>query len=100
MKIAAFIEQTKGNSYRAFSTSPAEVEADGTTREQAIDRLRETLQQRLAQLEVVEVDVAAKVEPHPWLTIAGSWKDRPGMDEFEQAVRDYRRQVDEDESRP
>lgn len=100
MKIAAFIERTSGNGYRAFSTSPADVEADGTTREQAVERLRATLQQRLAQLEVVEVDVTARVEPHPWLAIAGSWKDRPGIDEFEQAVRDYRRQVDEDESRP
>ena len=100
MKIAAFIEQTNGNGYRAFSTFPAEMEADGITRDEALERLRAMLQQRMAQLEAVEVDVSAKIEPNPWLAIAGSWKDRPGIDEFEQAVRDYRLQVDQDESRP
>ena len=99
MKIAAFVEQTKGNGYRAFSTSPVDVTANGDTREQAIERFRATLHERMALLDVVEVEMPAKTEVNPWLAIAGTWANCPEIDEFEQCVKEYRQQVDQDENR-
>jgi hypothetical protein len=34
------------------------------------------------------------------MALAGTWKDRPDLAEFEQNIREYRRQIDADPDRP
>jgi hypothetical protein len=34
------------------------------------------------------------------MPFAGTWKDRPDLAEFEQNIREYRREVDADPDRP
>jgi hypothetical protein len=35
----------------------------------------------------------------PWLAMAGTWRDHPDAAEFQQNMKDYRREVDEDQAR-
>ncbi len=46
-----------------------------------------TLEQLLAK---------AKADNHPWLPAIGIFEDDPVFDEWQQAIQDYRRSMDED----
>ena len=45
--------------------------------------------------EIVPLDVGN--ETHPWLQFAGMFKDDPMLDEWKQAMADYRDQVEKDD---
>lgn len=59
--------------------------------------MKERVDRELGDGEIVRPEERV---PNPWLAIAGTWKDRPDLDEFEENIRDYRRQVDADPDRP
>ena len=92
------VKRLKSNGYRARSLALPDVVAEASTRDEAIQQVRERLQEELAESEFVD-DGLSDSTMNPWLAIAGSWKDRQDLDEFRDAVRDYRRQVDEDPNR-
>ena len=93
------VKRLKSKSYRARSLALPDVVAEASTRDEAIQKVRERLQLELAESEVVDDGLSELVTTNPWLAIAGSWKDRQDLDRFADAIRDYRRQVDEDPNR-
>jgi hypothetical protein len=95
MQIPVLVERVKGNGYRARGKEPFAVSARGATREEALAKLRAKIQARLKNgTEIVGLEVGP--QPHPWMEFAGMFKDDPMFDDWQKAIAEYRRQVDND----
>jgi hypothetical protein len=63
-----------------------------------MEKLRNVIQARLDQgAEIAYLEFAEK--ENPWLQLIGVYKDDPYLDEYNQAIAEYRKQVDEDPDR-
>jgi hypothetical protein len=96
MQIQVLINPIANNRYQACGGPPFPFIAEGDTPHEALENLRQLIQDRLkAGAVICRIDVPAHESPTAqW---AGSWKpDDPLYQEWRQAVEDYRRQVDED----
>lgn len=100
MEFEVIVEQLDQNGYRATALAPSPLSAEGTTKEDALAQISKLIEGRLADAEIVRLDVPVRGEKNPWLAIAGSWRDHPDIDELEQHIREYRRQADADPNRP
>jgi hypothetical protein len=45
---------------------------------------------------MIEEKIPEIDQTNPWLAIAGTWRDNPELDEVEENIRAYRREVDAD----
>ncbi len=98
MQIPVVVERVKGNGYRARSAEPVAVSVRGPTRDEALSRLREKIQARLQKgIELVGLEVGPPA--NPWLQGAGMFKDDPWIDDWEESMAEYRRQIEEDPNR-
>ncbi len=99
MQIPVLIEPVNNNGYRATIGPPVAMAAEGATRDEALGRLQQALQDRLgAGAEISALEVAVQV--HPLAAYAGMFKDNPLFDAWQQAIADYRRQADQDSEAP
>jgi predicted RNase H-like HicB family nuclease len=97
MKIPVLIEPIANGGFRATGGPPFEVTAQGTTREETLARLREAIDHRMVEGSVLvplEIDTT---EENPWIAVAGMFRDDPLFDEWQEAIAEYRRKVDEDD---
>jgi hypothetical protein len=91
-----FLQQTADNGYKAIPLLFPDCVAVGETRDEALANLKAVLSARLAQGEIVGVELG---EPeHPWLAGAGMFKDDAAYDDFLGEIEAYRREVDEAEA--
>lgn len=93
MQIAVAVEPIPLGGFRAASAAPFTVSAEGTTREEAVAKVRTELNKQLEQGNVVLIEVGPALE-NPWLKMAGSLKDDPVVNEWRVAVEEYRRERD------
>ncbi len=95
MDIPVLIEPVAGNGFRARGCEPFALAADGATREEALEKLRAQLQQRLQSgAEIVSLRVQDRA--NPWVQFAGMFKDDPYFAEVIDIMAEERRRVDED----
>ncbi len=95
MQIPVLVERLKGNGYRARGAGPLAISAKGSSREEALAKLRSRIQTRLKNgAELVSLDIGP--QPHPWLEFAGMFKDDPWIDEWKQSIEEYRKSVEDD----
>lgn len=118
MRIPVMIEPTAGKGYVARACMPFGWSAEGETAEQALRNLREEAVKFVAAGgRVAEVDLLAPADPgttpedkgaivappaggNPWLEIAGTLDpDDPEVEEWKQAIEEYRREIDNDPDR-
>ena len=99
MDISVVVEKVADNGYQATSYVPTHVVAQGSTREEALDRLCDQLRGRLSHAEVVTLSVPLLGDAHPWKSIASSWREHPDRSQIEQNLQEYRQQVDADPDR-
>ncbi len=99
MNIPVLIEPIAKNGFRATGGAPFQITVEGTTRDEAIARLRAEIDKRMAEgATVVSLDITS-VEENPWIKGAGMFRDDPQFDEWQAAIAEYRRKVDaEDET--
>ena len=96
MQIPVLIEPLEGHGFRARLGEPFGFSAEGATRNEAVDRLKELLNMRLsAGSSVTPLEVPVSLE-NTLSYFAGTLKDDPLLDHWKQAMADYRRQVEED----
>jgi len=93
MKIRMVVEPMEPVGYRAKAEEPFAMIAEAASREESIQMLRAMIQKQLAQgtpLELIEINPS-----HPWAKFVGTWdEDDPVLKEWEQAVKEYREQMD------
>ena len=96
MEIRVAIERVAGNGYRARGGELFPFTAEGETREQALAKLQALIEERLKSgTEVVTLQVDGG-QQSAWQAMAGMFKDDPLFDEWQKAIEEYRREVDED----
>ena len=95
MQIPVLIEPVAGNGYRARGLVPDTFAAEGTTREEALDKLRQRLQDQVAagaQFATLEVPGTE----HPLARAAGIFRpDDPLVQEWEEIMAENRKRDDE-----
>ena len=99
MDIPILLEPLPADGYRATSLLPTRLSVEAASREEALRQVTRLVHEQLAHSEVVHLNVPLAGESHPWRSLAGTWKDHPDIDEFDQHLSDYRRQVDADPNR-
>ena len=99
MDVSVMLEQIQGNGYRATALVPTPLVAEAPTREEAVDKIRGLIGERLSHAEFIHVEVPANAGPNPWLDIAGTWRDHPDVDKVIENIQAYRREVDADPDR-
>ena len=91
------VEPVSGNGFRATSGSPLGLEIEAPTREEAINKLRELIDRRIAAgAEVVGVEIGTS--DHPLAPFAGMLKGDPLLQPWKDAIADYRAQTDRSEA--
>ncbi|HWY87456.1 MAG TPA: hypothetical protein VNX28_12060 [Gemmataceae bacterium] len=100
MEIPVIVEKLHGNGFRARASMPESLSIEGPSRDAVLTGMRDLLQEKLAEVEVVRLDVSVPGEENPWLAVAGMWKDNADALEAEEYSRQYRQQVDADPERP
>ena len=95
MDIPVWLERVDGNGYRARAMEPLGLTADAPTRDEALQKLRDLIAERLAAgAELVRLEVPGS--EHPLARFAGRLRDHPLLGAWEQAMADYRQQIEDD----
>jgi predicted RNase H-like HicB family nuclease len=95
MQIPVLIERIAGDGYRARGGEPLAFSAEGATREEALARFKEQIRARLSNgAEMVSVELPSA--PSALAEFAGMFKDDPLFDDWQKAIADYRREVEND----
>ncbi len=85
MQYQIFVQNQADNSFIAAVIGMPDCIAEGQTREAAIANAKATLQSRLAQGEIVTIEVEGPnqtVSGNPWLESFGAFKTDPTFDDF------------------
>jgi hypothetical protein len=100
MHMLVLIEPIAGNGYVAKTGEPLSLRAEGLTQDEALAKLRQELNARLADgSRVVSLEVAA--EPHPLAEFAGMFPaDDPLVREWIEIMAENRRLADADPDLP
>jgi hypothetical protein len=97
MQIPILIQPMAGNGFRSMGGEPFDLRAEGTTRAEVIAKLQDQLQQRIsAGAELMSLSVTQ----NPWADCAGMFANDPYFDEWQQAIAENRRKMDEDDTIP
>src|SRR5690242_15122328 len=94
MQIPVLIEPIAGNNgYRARGGEPLPLVVEAPTREEALAKLQEALQDRLRNgAELVPLETAP--QPHPLAEFAGMFKDDPYFEQVLEIMEENRRKMD------
>jgi predicted RNase H-like HicB family nuclease len=93
MRISVLIEPVSGHGYRAKGCEPFDLIAEGATRDEALQKLRELIEARVsAGAEIVTLEVP--VAEHARNAFAGVFRDDPLVEEWKQTMAELRRQAD------
>lgn len=93
MDISILVEPVANDGYRAVVGNPWGLEVAAPTREEAIGKLRQLIERRVAAgAEVVAVSIGNTA--HPLANFAGMLKDDPLVGLWQQAMSDYRNERD------
>lgn len=65
MELSVLIQQTAGNGFRAWCGEPIPASADGNTREEALAKLRATIEEKSRGVEVVRLTISPRPSPTP-----------------------------------
>jgi len=94
MTYDVLLEQNEDNNYTARVLAWPDCAVQAKTRETALSMARTVILERLAQADIVTIEITPEEIEHPWLKFAGMWADDPHMDEFRAEIERYRREID------
>jgi predicted RNase H-like HicB family nuclease len=96
MQIPVLIEPIADAGFRARSGEPLSLVAEGSTREEALGKLRHLLETKLQNgSELMNLQMG--VEVNPWLRGAGLFADDEQFQEWQAVIEENRRKLDEEE---
>lgn len=86
------IENQADGSVSATVLGLSDCQATGATKEEALKNLTQLLTQRLANAEIVSLEIEPPKKEHPWMKFAGMFKDDPQFDEMMEYIEQERRE--------
>jgi len=89
------IEQEQ-DSYKAMVWGLPDCQTTGKTREAALVSLRQLLEARLENAELVSLDIERPQSDNPWMKLAGKYKDDPQFDQMLDYIQAYRCKLDQE----
>src|SRR5262245_3461950 len=99
MKISVLIIPIEGNRFQARAGDPFASSAEGGTREEAVQRLKDQIALCLKPgVEVIQVELPEN--GHPLKEFAGTLRDDQLFAEWQAAIAERRRELDADDSAP
>ena len=99
MKIPILVTPVDGNRFEARVGEPFASSAEGSTRDEALHKLKEHIAGFLRPgVELLQLDFPEN--GHPLKPFAGILKDEPLVGPWEHAIAERRRALDEDDSAP
>jgi predicted RNase H-like HicB family nuclease len=96
MTCHVLVQQIGKDGYQAIPLVFPDIVAAGKTRDEALSNLKAALDARLAQGEIVTIEVGGP--EHPWLKGAGLFEHDPTYDDFLNEVEASRREADNTET--
>jgi hypothetical protein len=97
MDIPVLIEKVGTNGFQAKMGEPLSLMAVGATREEALKNLEFLVQSRISGgAEITSLPVGT----NPLARFAGMFKDNPLLEEWKQAMEEYRQKADQEEGLP
>lgn len=94
MQISVLIEPVAGNGFRARAGEPFAMTVEGTTRQEVLSKIQESIQGQLhPAAEIVAFEL--KSQQNAWLRMAGVFKDDPLFDKWQMAIEEYRNEVEQ-----
>lgn len=101
VQIPILIERVARNGYRSRGGEPFALSAEGATRDEVLAKLNEQLRAQLTDgSELVSLEMTPPPAGNPWVEFAGMFKGDPLFDEWQDAIAENRRRIDEDPSIP
>ncbi len=100
MQILVLVEPMATNGFCAKAGEPLPLSAEGSTREEALAKLRELLDGQFRKgRQLVALEVPA--QDNPWLAMAGMYDPNdPLVQEWKEAMAAYRQEVEDDPDYP
>jgi predicted RNase H-like HicB family nuclease len=89
---SVLVEQQPDQSWLATTLNRLDCQAKGSTRQQAVHRLKQAIEQRLTSGEIIQLEVDVPVLSHPLLELAGKYKDDPMFEEMLMEIERERRE--------
>jgi predicted RNase H-like HicB family nuclease len=90
------IETAKTGGYRATALGLPNCRAKGTTRDMALQNIRQLLTDRLSHSEIVTLKIDTMPSENPWINFAGMFKDDPHFAEMLDDIQAYRQEIDQE----
>ena len=103
MQYQVLVEKLPDRLFSAFVIGVPDVVAEGATVEEALNKAKTLLKERLAtsRLFTIEAEEApAGVVANPWLETHGVLRDDTTFDDWVEEIAKYRREIDGEESQP
>lgn len=91
------IKQLKNGKYQTFVLKYPSLKASGNSREEAIEKLSQRLQDFLKDTEIVNLEIEIPQPEHPWMKFAGIFENDPLFEKVLEAIQDYRNEIDAEE---
>jgi hypothetical protein len=95
MNIPVFVEPIENDGFRATGGPGLDFVSEGATLDEALGRFRAEIERRIAAAAVLVNLEVGTTDENPWVQCAGSLKDDPLFDAWQQEIVDYRREIDE-----
>lgn len=86
-------EQAEGG-YQATVLGWSDCQGSGLTKEEAIANLNQALDTRLETTEITSLQIVNPNAEHPWMKLAGKYKDDPDFDEVLADIEAFRQELD------
>lgn len=94
MTLDVLIENQTDGHYTATLLAWPNYQAHGVTEAEAIARLRASLATRLGGSKLVQLELPDASESNPWLDLTDRLHTNPLLDEVDEAIARYRRELD------
>jgi hypothetical protein len=94
MQISVVIQPIGNARFRASSSVPVSLSAEGATPDEAIQELRNVLKARIPNAGEI---LALEISEHPLARFAGMFQNDPMFEQWQHAIEEYRRRADEAE---
>jgi hypothetical protein len=91
VEIAVLLEPVPGKGYRARGGEPFAFEAEGSTKEEALTKLRKLIASRIEEgAEIMSVEISSG--ENPWISFAGMFRDDPLFDRWQAVIAENRKE--------